>query len=109
MKRRNTIKCSAPYSLLRAGFAGAVAIGSGVAFTQPASADFFLNSNGTNQVFRFDENTGAKLQELPQVQGPYAAQIGYKGDYFVSGNALGEIARYDSKTGARLADLVLPG
>lgn len=109
MKRRYSLETNVRSSLLRAGLFGAVTVGSGAALTQPASADFFLNSNGTNQVFRFEENTGELLQELPQVQGPYAAQIGYNGDYFVSGNTLGEIARYDSKTGARLQDLVLPG
>lgn len=62
-------------------------------------ADFFISSFGTNQLMRFDEDTGAFMGVVADVAGPFASQIGYGGDLFVSSHFTGEVLRFDANTG----------
>lgn len=62
-------------------------------------ADFFISSFGTNQLMRFDENSGLFLGIIANIDGPYASQIGFDGDLFVSSHNTGEVLRFNSTTG----------
>ena len=50
---------------------------------QTAFCDFFISSFGTNELMRFNEDTGEYLGVIAEVQGPFASQIGFEGDLFV--------------------------
>ncbi len=63
-------------------------------------ADFYISSFGTNQLMRFNEDTGAFIGVVASVNGPFASQIGFDGDLFVSSHNTGEVLRFDSITGA---------
>jgi len=69
-------------------------------FASVSHADFYISSFGTNQLMRFDENSGAFLGVVADVNGPFASQIGFEGDLFVSSHNTGEVLRFDSITGA---------
>ena len=66
---------------------------------QTAFCDFFISSFGTNELMRFNEDTGEYLGVIAEVQGPFASQIGFEGDLFVSSFHTGEVLRFDSDTG----------
>jgi len=72
----------------------------GVIASSASYGDFFVSSFGTNELMRFDEDTGAYLGVFGIVDGPFASQIGFDGDLFVSSHNTGEVLRYDSATGA---------
>lgn len=75
-----------------------VALG-GVLGSTASYGDFFVSSFGTNELMRFDEDSGAYLGVIGMVDGPFASQIGFDGDLFVSSHNTGEVLRYDSQTG----------
>lgn len=77
----------------------AVATASATLFASMSYADFYISSFGTNQLMRFNEDTGAFLGVVADVNGPFASQIGFNGDLFVSSHNTGEVLRYDSITG----------
>jgi outer membrane protein assembly factor BamB len=77
----------------------AVAAASATLFSSLSHADFYISSFGTNQLMRFNEDTGAFLGVVAEVNGPFASQIGFDGDLFVSSHNTGEVLRFDSITG----------
>ena len=48
---------------------------------------------------RFNEDTGAYLGSIAEVQGPFASQTGFDGDLFVSSFHTGEVLRFNSDNG----------
>ena len=71
---------------------------------------YYLSSFGTDQVFRFEEDTGEFLGVLDtRVPGPFASCIGTDGDFFVAAQTTGEILRYDGVTGALKGAIVKAG
>ena len=83
----------------RSFLCGMVVLGSCL-ISQLSYADFFISSFATNQVMRFNEDSGAFLGVVASVNGPFASQIGFDGDLFVSSHNTGEVLRFDSITGA---------
>ncbi|OUS27567.1 hypothetical protein A9Q99_14065 [Gammaproteobacteria bacterium 45_16_T64] len=74
-----------------------------------AVADFYISSFGTNEVMRFNEDTGDFLGVIAGVDGPFASQIGFNGDLFVASFNTGEVLRYNSKTGEYLGVFIESG
>lgn len=74
------------------------ALGGGL-ISHVSYADFYISSFGTNQVMRFDENSGTFLGVVANVNGPFASQTGFGGDLFVSSHNTGELLRFNSFTG----------
>lgn len=77
---------------------------------QPASADLYVNSSGTDQVLNFDEVTG-ELLGVFKAPVPYAAasQTGPNGDYFTASRDGHSIMRFDTKTLEFIGDFIAPG
>ena len=71
--------------------------------------DFFVSSFGTNELMRFNEDTGQYLGVIADIQGPFASQIGFHGDLFVSSFYTGEVLRFDSRTGASKGVFIAAG
>ncbi|MDP3847602.1 MAG: hypothetical protein Q8R10_14380 [Pseudomonas sp.] len=77
----------------------ALTAASAILFAASSHADFYISSFGTNELMRFDENSGAFLGVVANVNGPFASQIGFKGDLYLSSHNTGEVLRFDSITG----------
>ncbi|MEE2729778.1 MAG: hypothetical protein VYA55_03100 [Pseudomonadota bacterium] len=102
---RKTFKLSKLSSIMALPVVAAVA---GIA-PQTAFSDFFISSFGTNELMRFNEDTGEYLGVIAEVQGPFASQIGFDGDLFVSSFHTGEVLRFDSKTGEFIGVFIASG
>ena len=85
-----------------------VAMGASI-IPQAGYPDFFISSFGTNELMRFNEDTGQYLGVIANIQGPFASQIGFDGDLFVSSFHTGEVLRFDSKTGASKGVFIAAG
>jgi streptogramin lyase len=60
-------------------------------------------------VFRFEETTGAFLQEFGSVDDPIETTIGPDGRLYVSGEKSDNVVRYNAQTGAFVDEFVTPG
>ena len=70
-------------------------------------ADFFISSQGSNQVMFFDETNGSLLKVAREVLKPAASQIGFGGDLFLAAAGSGEVLRFDGFT-ADYKDVFIP-
>lgn len=61
-------------------------------------ADFYVSSQGSNQVMFFDETNGNLLKLAREVLKPAASQIGFGGDMFLAAAGTGEVLRFDGFT-----------
>lgn len=80
---------------------------------EPASDQqqwYYLSSSATDQIYRFEEDTGEFLGILnATVPGPFASFIGPEGDLFVASQKSGSIVRFDSQTGEYEGEFVESG
>jgi len=63
-------------------------------------ADYFISSDGTNQLVHYDEVTGQFLGVLFNVSIPAASNIGFGGDLYLSAQGTSEVLRFDGFSGA---------
>ncbi len=88
---------------------GSTAIIGALVLPQAGYSDFFISSFATNELMRFNEDTGEYMGVIAEVQGPFASQIGFDGDLFVSSFHTGEVLRFDSKTGDYIGVFIAAG
>ncbi|QAU23014.1 hypothetical protein EO087_02590 [Dyella sp. M7H15-1] len=64
------------------------------------NANYFIASNGSNQVMMYNEDTGKFLGVVAAVSAPVASQIGPGADLYQSAAGSGQVLRFDGFTGA---------
>ncbi len=106
--RDNTVSCydaatGQPAALAVAAGAGGLRAPTGLTFGP--DGNLYVSSSGTNQVLRFDGQTGAFLDvfvsDSALVQ-PFSVIFGPDGNLYVSSGARGVVLRFDGRTGRLL-------
>lgn len=76
----------------------------------PQDQWYYLSSSATDEIYRFEEDTGKYLGILDQsVPGPFASFIGTDGDLFVAAQSTGAVLRFDGITGEYLGEFIKAG
>jgi DNA-binding beta-propeller fold protein YncE len=71
---------------------------------------YYLSSSATDEVYRFEEDSGELLGVLDQsVPGAFASFIGLDGDLFVATQKTGAVLRFDGITGEYLGEFIEAG